>query len=300
MPKIHASFADVLDMLDAALVLLKKRQWFKSNVRGAVIGVEFTLGAAGDHYHAHAHMLAWSKWVSWSELGEQWTACLLKAAARRGVLVEFETAHGRAVVDVRLVTAKRKGKGTVSTADAIQETCKYIVKGSDFEKIPAGELCAVEKALRRRRMVETFGECNAQKGKRPEGSTYLDTQNITDGSCDVSEEIEGVGSMCRERAEGEREAGGRSEAEDGRPGESARAVLSTPARLLPLPKSLPLREVGAAMIRRGERELWLEMLRAVFAGRREWRRRDLARRFPYATFRTLDGHVWRGIYAPGS
>jgi hypothetical protein len=42
------------------------------------------------------------------------------------------------------------------------------------------------------------------------------------------------------------------------------------------------------------------MLQAVFAGRREWRKCDLARRFPYATFRTLAGEVWYGLLAnPG-
>lgn len=253
-----ATFEAKLNLHDAALVLLKKRAWFKRHVRGAVIGTEFTIGADGEP-HIHAHILAWSRWINWAELGAEWTDCLTRAAARLGLSVTFDTAHGRAVVDVRLVTAKKRGAGTVGIDDAIQETCKYVVKGSDFESIPPAELCAVERALHRRRMVETFGECNAQRGKanatdkadaereRP----YLDKQSTTDGSRDIG-------------------AGGRVRRE-------------------------PLRITGARMIREGRRAEWLELMQEIFYQRREWRKRQLAWRFPYAQFRTLDGQVWQGV-----
>lgn len=269
MPATSADFEQTVELLDAALVLLKKRKWFREVVRGAAFGVEFTLGEAGAHWHVHCHVLAWSKWLKWSELGEQWTDCLKSAAAKLGRTLTFPTSHGRAVVDVRLVTAKRGGKGTISLSDAVAEACKYIVKGSDFASVPASELCKVEKTLFRRRMVETFGECNSRKGKASEaGDTYLDTQNIIDGS---PVEVESTGEDKAEGAEA---------------GTSPRPT-----------RRRPLREVGAEMIREGRRDEWLEMLSEVYRQRREFRRAQLARRFPWATFRTLGGDVWRGAYA---
>ena len=257
------SFGQVISLLDAALVLLKKRQWFKTQVRGAIIGVEFTLGQESDHWHVHAHMLAWSKWVKWIELREQWTACLRSAAGRLGLDFNMLTRDGLAVVDVRLVTAKRRtGRGTVGIDDAIQETCKYIVKGSQFEKLDARQLLEVERVLRGRPMIETFGECNAQRGKAAaEQDTYLDTQNTTDGSLNIQviSENEVISFEDEKKERGE-----------------------------------SLREVGARMIRAGRRELWLEMLDYILERRRKWRMTQLAKTFPFATFRTLDGKVWHG------
>ena len=226
-----------------------------------------TGGADGGRAHVHAHMVTWSKWIVWAELGEQWTACVMKAAQPYVDAPRVGTAHGRAVVDVRLVTSKGRGKGTISLNDAVTEVCKYTVKGSDFERLPPAQLCAVERALYRRRMVETYGECNAQRGRacddnRDDGDVpYLDTQCTTDGG--VSGKVEkSVGvfpnGVVRSRTE-------------------------------------PLRVVGARMIREGKRYLWVEMLRHVYAVRREWRKGQLAARYPLAVFRFLDGDVRHGV-----
>jgi hypothetical protein len=260
MPKLDASFETTLRVLDDALVLLKKRQWFTSQVRGAVIGTESTLGELNDHFHAHAHMLAWSKWINWAELGNQWSSCLEAAARRHGVEMRFETEHNRAVVDVRLVTSKRRGKGTVSIADAVREVCKYIVKGSDFEKLPVEQLVEVERVLHGRRMVQTFGECNHRKGKvEAEERAYLDTQNTNHGEQTFHEDTPGA---------------------------------SRDEQIVEKPRLESLRATGARMIREGNREGWLKTLAIVFARRREWRRQQLAERYPAAIFRTLDGLRW--------
>jgi hypothetical protein len=244
MPPFNADFVQKLDLLDAALVLLKKRAWFKNHVRGAVIGTEFTVREYGNHYHVHAHMLVWSKWVVWWKLGDQWSESLESAAAKFDIHLDFGTEHNRAVVDVKLVTSKQRGEGTISLEDAVQETCKYTVKGSDFEKVPRAELPSVERALYRRRMVETYGECNLQKGKAVEKSPYLDKKGTTDGA------------------------------------ES---------------KAEPLRKVGARLISAGKRDLWLKHLRAKYAARRAYRKRQLAVRYPLATFRFLNGEVLYGV-----
>ena len=262
MPHLQG-FTASLDVFDAALVLLKKRQWFKQTIRAAVVGCEFTVTATG--YHVHAHILAWSKWVRWDEFGRQWTECLERAASALGVKMDFDTAHGRAVVDVRLVKRQAthikdwRTRNIVGLDDAINEVCKYVVKGSDFDKVPASELIAIEQALYRRRMVETFGECarsakQAVSGREP----YLDTQGISDGKQSDSEPVK-------------------------------------------RPRSESLRLIGARMIREGRRAAWLEYLKRVVEKRRRWRKRQLAQseQGANATFRTLDGQTWHGVAVSG-
>jgi hypothetical protein len=264
MPKLTGvGFEKTISVFDDARGRLRKRKWFKTTFRGGVFGEEFTLGTGGDAYHVHAHILTWSKWVEWVTLGEEWTSCLKASAAAHGIEMDFATAHGRAVVDVRLVTSKRRGKGTVSVSDAVSEVAKYITKGSTFAELPPAQLVEVERTLRGRRMVETFGEANNRKGKSEaiadvtgessnadETRAYLDTQDTVDGAHTLTE-------------------GGRKRSES-------------------------LRVVGARMIRAGQRVLWVEMLRFVYANRRDWRKRQLAMRYPVATFRGLDGSVWYG------
>jgi hypothetical protein len=194
--------------------------------------------------------------LKWDELGEVWTDCVERAAASYGVLVTFETYHRRLVVDVRAVTKKAQGRNTIALDDAVNEVCKYLCKGSDFAKISAGELCQVERALRRRQMLQRFGECNDRKGKargeraKDETSantaTFLDTTNIVDAATVTTQR-----------------------------GES-------------------LIKYGERMILNGRREEWQRYLRDAIAKRRAFRRQQLARTYPTATFWTLDGRSWSG------
>ena len=267
MPHVEG-FQESLDLFDAAMVLFKKRQWFKETIRAAVVGCEFTVTEAG--YHVHAHILAWSKWIKWETFGAQWTDCLERATARLGVPLEFGTSHKRAVVDVRLVKRQAehiqdwRKRNIVGLEDAIAEVCKYIVKGSDFGKVPLAELVGVERALRGRRMVETFGECGRRGRTQPPDAAdagqeaYLDTQGISDG----------------EMSEGE------------------------PVKR---PRSESLRLIGARMIAAGRRAAWLDYLKRVVEKRRRWRKRQLAtsEQGASARFRTLDGQTWRGVAVSG-
>ncbi|MGH9971997.1 MAG: hypothetical protein ACREBG_29985, partial [Pyrinomonadaceae bacterium] len=107
----------VMELVQLAWVLFRKRKWWLALVRAGIKSVEFTLGdekrlrserREWDHkrdgYHVHLHLLALSKWIDWSALGKEWTECLIEAARRNGIPLQITTSHGRAVVDVRLVT----------------------------------------------------------------------------------------------------------------------------------------------------------------------------------------------------
>jgi hypothetical protein len=172
MPNLETSFELTLEVLDAAIVLLKKRKWFKTNFRGGVQAIETAIRNAA-HFHSHCHILAFSRWIVWTELGEIWTECVEAACKRFNVPLKIETAHGRLIVDVRLVVSKsRDARQTISFDDAIQETCKYIVKGSDFKKVPIEQLCEVEAALRGRKMIRTFGECSQSANADGQESSF--------------------------------------------------------------------------------------------------------------------------------
>jgi hypothetical protein len=264
MPKSSADFALAMTLLRAALVLLKKRKWFKENVRGAVIGNEFTRGQAGEHWHTHAHLLCRAKWISWRELGEQWTDCLESAARRLGVEAIFAptTIHARAVVDVKPITSKGLGVGTLTQDEAVRRVCGYILKGSDLSRVPQAQKLDVLRVLDNRRLFETYGECNFRKGRGKKNSgRYLDYKYTVDGS-DSNSETSGVKTITKPRTRRTR-----------------RASLKT---------------VGAEMIRQGKRQEWRELVKTVFRKRRAWRMVQIAQANPHATFTTLDGRVWQG------
>ncbi len=286
---IGFGFARTLDFFDDASTRFRQSKYFNDNVRGGTRAEEFTLGdkRCAEHrrlktspkskickncelcrafvwsfksngYHFHAHYLLWSKWLKWDELGAAWTRSLKASAKKFGVELNFNTSHGRAVVHVRHVTADGTGRDTITNADAIAEACKYITKGSDFEKLPDSELKEINCVLRGRRMIESLGEANTRKGSTSaEKDVVREVHNL-----DTQHTVESL--PCPKRTLYRR---------------NKRAIRS-------------LREVGADMISAGRRAEWLELLETKYSERREYRKVQLAKRYPLATFHTLDGKVW--------
>jgi hypothetical protein len=273
-PVFGFDFERAINLLDAALVLLKKRKWFRSQVAAAVFGDEITTGAKNTHFHCHAHMTGWTRKFAEADLTtlrREWTGCLRAAAKGLGVdALTINTRNGLANVHVRRIIPKERDGKTITLEKAIEETCKYTVKGSDFEAMPVETLRVVERVLRGRKMVRTF-RANNRKG-RVKQAEYLDHPCTNDGTTAP-----------------EAEANDRYEPSDMDDADAARV---TGARKI---RAEPLRLVGARMIREGKRREWLEMLRFKFAERREWRKAQLAKLFTVATFRTLSGEVWYGV-----
>jgi hypothetical protein len=91
----------------------------------------------------------------------------------------------RVSVDIKDVAtyAKKKGK---SLDDAVAELCKYVVKGSDYKKVPVAQIVELDELLFKRQMIKSYGDFNNQKGteKKETASqdTSLDTKHITDGA----------------------------------------------------------------------------------------------------------------------
>jgi hypothetical protein len=161
----------------------------------------------------------------------------------------------RLIVDIRSVKKYAK-KRSVTMQDSLFEICKYTTKGSDFEKVPVEQLVEIESALRGRQMVKAYGVFNNHKGKAKGTGTNLGR----DTSLDTLHTTDGRPKFRR----------------------NERLVKS-------------LVKLGQELIEGGKRNEWLRILRLTMQSRREFRQKQLAMKYPYAAFRTLDGRRWSGV-----
>jgi hypothetical protein len=265
MPFLKANIGMVLAVISRAMELLKKRKIFVSNVDGAFCGEELTVGDASTayftHFHSHIHILMLGKYIDQGDLADEWTDCVERAC--REVGVEFLMPNlktNRLIVDIRSVKKYAK-RHSVTMQDALLEVCKYTTKGSDFEKVPVEQLVEIEAALRGRQMVKAYGIFNNHKGKTKGIGTNLGR----DTSLDTLHTTDG---------------------------ETSKPKFKRNERKL---KSLV--ELGEEMIFSGNRDGWLKILFLTMQSRREFRQKQLAMKYPFAIFRTLDCREWSGVSA---
>jgi hypothetical protein len=194
MPYLRADVATVLKIKDKATTLFKKRQLWTRNVRAAFISEEMTIGESSTfyftHYNAHNHALLVSKYINHSDIADVWTDSVEKACAEFGV--EFlmrNLVSNRLTVDIQDVETYSKKHGK-TLDDSIEELCKYVTQGSEFEKVPVAEIVEIDNALFNRQMIKSYGDFNNQKGTEKKenstASTSLDTKHITDGNDDIA------------------------------------------------------------------------------------------------------------------
>ncbi len=190
MPYLETDVATVLKIKDRATTLFKKRKLWTANVRAAFLAEEITVGESSTirytHYNAHSHALLISKYIQQWEIADVWTGCVEKACSEYGV--EFlmrNLVSNRLTVDIKDVETYGKKKGR-TLDESVDELCKYVVKGSDFDKVPVEKLVEIENALFKRQMIKSYGDFNSQKGKKNSETvnkrTSLDTKYITDGA----------------------------------------------------------------------------------------------------------------------
>jgi hypothetical protein len=318
-----------LEVFNCAWSLFRKRAWWAGLIKAGIKGEEFTLGdekrlkreqrewsADSDGYHVHVHVLVISEWVAWLKLGEEWTACLKKAAEKNRVPLAINTAHGRAVVDVRLVVEGASGaKGTISRNGAVEEVCKYITKAESWLQIPEQSLCEVVKVLRGRRMVDLLGQCNERRGSHSgRQPRKTEAERIAEKEAAARAEF-----IERGRVEQTQWLSDDPRAGDPLANPELRDWREVPVTYLDTQNTIdggetagkekdtcitakrkrrrPLRLLGAELIASGKRAEWLELLASYVFGVQEYRRAMLSCRFAYATFSTLDGQRWYGLRA---
>ena len=265
LPYLKTDVATVMKVLDRAMRKLKQNRavWIR-NVGGAFIAEEMTIGAesrsSNTHFHIHVHILMLGKHIKHQLIADVWTDCVERACSEFGV--EFTMTNlenNRLIIDLQDVRNYADAK-QVTMDKAIEELCKYTTKGSEYEKVSTGEIIEIQKALHKRQMVKTYGCFNNQKGKGKSGNaakdTSLDTQCITDAVDNFK-------------------------------------LLNAVIRKTEKRKSLA--QIGADFIAQGRDAEFKELLAVEFENRREFRADQLARKYPHATFRTLDGRLWRGV-----
>jgi hypothetical protein len=254
MPEMSGTgFRKSVEVLRRAFELFRKRSWMPRHVRGAIFSEEFTVGEDGESFHVHKHGIACARQIDREELGRQWTACLEASAGEHDMDMRFSTATGYACVDVTPIEPSYIDGRAISREESIERVCRYLVKGSEYERIPADQLLEVERVLYHRRLIECFGECNARRGRveKPVGSS-LDIQSTIDGpvalpAASPSADPEGDTPV-------------------GRHGKQT------------------LRKIGAELIREGKRGEWLNLLRETYGRRRAYQRAQLGGRYPRAVF----------------
>lgn len=335
-PMVGLSLLQVREVFNRAWSLMRKREWWSSRVRAGIKGEEFTLGDARrleregrawsierDGYHFHLHVMICAKWIEWASLGEEWTRCLLKAAAEKGVALEFNTSHGRAVVDVRLVVSRKaRGRGVISAEGAVEEVSKYITKSESWLKLPEAQLLEVASVRRWFRAVELLGECRQEKTE-DERAELRARQHERDQEKQLRTELVAAREAVpdEERVKALKLSGANpylawQVQEFLMWGEVPPVELR--ARLAAETAYLDTKNLSDGSLSRGagvigalrargrplrasalkvERQRWLEGLDELVRQAREWRRSELLWRFPLATFHTLAGGVWYGMRA---
>jgi len=251
-----APLVETMRVVQRAWSLFSRRRFWLSAVRAGIKGVEFTITPTG--YHTHLHVLAISTWIAHAGLRAEWSHCVRKAWAEQGRAVIFNTPTGEAIVDVRLVRAKRQGSRVViSTEAALQEVTKYVTKSESWDALPDEHLVGVAEVQRWARLFEVFGDARPPRGGKERasegGDASLDTKEISRG---------------------------------GAPCVDASLRASQPARARPP----TLRELMIAL----DRQTWLSVLALRFAERRAYRKAALCDRYSFARFETLAGEVSLG------
>ena len=124
--------------------LFRKLDLFKSTVFAAFRGFEVTRKAFWDGvviHHPHFHLLAWARYAPQADLAAAWWACLCTATRRiygfdlMDLYPDPESAARAVIACIQVQVVKRKtrrGDGSVSLEDAIQETLKYCTKADDI------------------------------------------------------------------------------------------------------------------------------------------------------------------------
>jgi hypothetical protein len=203
IPNPGLSLIQTRAVIDRIWTLFRKRDYFKSKVKGGSKSEEFTLTENG--YHYHYHLLCVTRFLNFNEFRREWSECIEIAFREFNLPCEFKTEDGLAMVKIKRLSSSASGlKG------AIQEVCKYVTKSDSWEKLPQKDLVEIASIKRFWRMFEIFGSFRAQRNanvvlespnvfitylltkliveilkyiQTGERITILDTKQISDGEC---------------------------------------------------------------------------------------------------------------------
>jgi hypothetical protein len=155
MPNFGADYETTLNIMQGALARLKRSAIWRANVSGAFDKIEWTSGKLiTPHNHVHAHILAAARLMDLKGFSAIWTRCVRASASAHGVVWQLPDAQ---TLSVKLETK--------SVPEMISEMTKYIAKPSDYTRLSGAELVKIHHVLRGRRLLNSYGAFNANKGK---------------------------------------------------------------------------------------------------------------------------------------
>jgi hypothetical protein len=167
IPNPSLSLIQTRAVIDRIWTLFRKRDYFKSKVKGGSKSEEFTLTENG--YHYHYHLLCVTRFLNYTEFRREWSECIKIAFREFNLLCEIKTEDGLAMVRIDPVSSSVNGlKG------AIPEVCKYITKSDSWEKLPQKDLIEVASIKRFWRMFEIFGSFRVQRN----ANVVLESPNV--------------------------------------------------------------------------------------------------------------------------
>jgi hypothetical protein len=174
----HLSYLQQREIFYEAWVLFsQKNQWFDDTFTEGVIKTEestykIARAVAGNGYHNHGNLIAYSEKPHHLELKKNWTLCLKAVFKRFGITWVCPTKNGYANVYIKLIVAGKVSKNSkthISEVDAIRYVCKYICKPSDWLDVPLSDLQELAEKSRFPRQFEVVGKFKkiAQQMEKP-------------------------------------------------------------------------------------------------------------------------------------
>lgn len=279
IPNPNLSLLQTRAITNRAWTLLRKRKYFIEKIRGASKSEEFTVTDNG--YHYHFHLLCVTRFLSFQKFRSEWTECVRIAFREFNIPFEVSTKDGYLLVKIKEVNSSENGK-----KGAIQEVCKYITKSDSWEKIPEKDLIEIASIKRFWRMVELIGlfrdqrSVNTVLNYRHPFITYLLLNAVLQILNKIKEIIENAGDDTildtKQISDGFKSAldefSGNSP-----PGET---------------KKRERRMNWRAHIEQFGLTDYLERLKDEIESAWEYRRCVLKAKYPFASFKTLDGEVF--------
>lgn len=253
-------------IIDRAWQLFRKRDYFKEKIRGGSKSEEFTVTENG--YHYHIHLLCVTRFLAFERLRREWTECLEIAFKEAELNFDVATSDGLAMVNVQRVSGKK------NLQNAVLEVCKYITKSESWEKIPPADLIEIASIKRFPRMFELFG-CfrDHRKPENAPSSSASDHENITNKTENVEDdtildtkEISDGKNSCLDEYSG-----------------------NSPPDEVPKRRR---RENWRVFIEKYGLDTYLDRLVNEIDRAQEYRRFALKWKYPFATFRTLEGETF--------
>lgn len=315
IPANDLPLVKTISLIQSSWRKLSRSQWWKDNVRAVVKGVEFTLGDEKrtsvdswspdrDGYHTHIHLLICSHWLNARQLSFQWTAAIKFEIARRGLIAPRGTREGRYFADIREVKDQVNKPGFTSLDRAVLEVGKYLTKCTSWSRLPSAQLLDMAAIVRWPRMFELGGACRAPidwaaRDERRRQKEWVESQAALHGDYFDREGFLRASEWCKsaEDRAATYEAFLRHAArlESQRPQTlfdltsiyTKALFVSDSSRGSPVESDKPrvtIKSKGLALLRDGKEQEFRAMLSNYLHDNREFRLRQLRRKYPFAEF----------------